>query len=121
MPPSLPAQPSTQLPEVLPAAATQALAKVGIEVAAAGSTAEHAAALEEAATEEMAVAAASSGAVGAAAAAAISPDALDEIWAQEWEAWGLLFDGSALDEHMEVRVGSRAGQGREIALSLRDA
>lgn len=78
-----------EMRELLPDAATKALQKVGIEVAAAGSTDKEAAAAEEAAAS---LDAASRDAAEA-AAAAVSPEALPDLWEQEMEvgqtlAWG---------------------------------
>ncbi|PSC72147.1 Phospholipase A(1) chloroplastic [Micractinium conductrix] len=97
---------AAKVPEMLPEMATKALAKVGIEVAASGS-AEEAAVVAEASASLDAAAAGISGSRGgeglaqAAMVAAVTPDTLEDWWQQEVEAWSMLLDGSALNEHME--------------------
>ena len=91
------ARPPAQLPELLPDAATSALRKVGFEVAAAGSS------------DEPAAVAALEAAAEAAGAPALTADTLPDWWEAESAAWSQLFDGSALDEHMEARGGCWVG------------
>ena len=106
-----------QVPELLPDVAAQALKNVGIEVLSSSSREED----EEEAVAAIAAASAeisADGSVDAAttspsstpsAAVAIEPQHLPDLWQQELEAWSLLLDGSALNQHMEV--GAPRGSG----------
>jgi hypothetical protein len=93
-----------QVPELLPDVAAQALKKVGIEVLSSSSTEED----EEEAVAAIAAASAEISADGSVdgatpgAGVAIEPQHLPDLWQQELEAWSLLLDGSALNQHMEV-------------------
>lgn len=98
---------SLQVPELLPeavtAVATKALQKVGVEVAAAGaadgSEAAQAAAEAQEGDGDGGV---GTGGVELVAEAAVTPEVLPDLWQQELEAWSMLLDGSALNDHMEV-------------------
>ena len=106
---------------MLPKAAVEALKSVGLEMAAAGpagaaaggTPAAHAGsgsedgdqaqAAEGGLVEEQLAEAAAEGEDSAEAEAlAVKPEHLPDLWAQELEAWSMLLDGSALNEHMEV-------------------
>lgn len=98
-----------QVPELLPDVATEALKRVGIEVAASGDLGAEAEAAAEAAasasadsrSDPGAGAAEAAAAAGAARPVALHPQQLPDLWEEERRAWALLLDGTAFGDHME--------------------
>jgi hypothetical protein len=85
---------------MLPASAADVLKKVGIEIAVAASD-------DEAVEEVLASIAESSeeDEVPVGPGVAITHEHLPDLWQQELEAWSMLLDGSALDNHVGAGSG----------------